>query len=66
MNRRLEPRSEYAHVRLTPTEKLELYRLGSRRGGLSGAIRYLIQQYSRNDKVAIPAKESGDFVSATN
>lgn len=49
-------RTEAIHARISPSEKLALYRLANKQGGLSGAVRYLIQQYaSKNDRSANPS-----------
>lgn len=45
-------KSEFVVARVTPVEKMALYKIGSKRGGLSAAIRHLIREYSRNDNRA--------------
>lgn len=63
-----ELRTELVGLRVTPSEKLKLLRAARNqkyRGSISNLLRDLLAG-TVNDKVAIPAKESGDFVSATN
>lgn len=68
----VEQRTEYVHARVAPTEKHTLHELAHKHGGLSGALRYLINEhakkrhYPKNDKSAATSEGDGALVTATN
>lgn len=50
MYQRVEARNERVTVRMTPSEKLALHRIARKHGGLSSALRYMVNQYGKQEK----------------
>lgn len=50
MNAAREAKTEYVSMRVTPSEKLALHRIARKHGGLSSALRYMVNQYWKQEK----------------
>ena len=63
MRMKTEAKTEFVGIRMTPSEKLALHRIARKHGGLSSALRYMVNQYGKQEK-STNAKSAGQLSTA--